>query len=512
MKLMNNKKFKYGSMSVLLTALLIVVVILLNVAITALFSSKLWYIYSVDSNVLQISDVTDTLFAENIDPEVDKIEIVFMADKDRVNNSATYADANAAMYMRQIHELAKIYEKRYEFISISYLDYENDPQQWLSDYKKQENKPINEEYVVVKKAGASASIKALHYKSFLVTDSSKNNAIYAFAGERRFTMSILSLYSGNTVAYLTTGHGEVAPEKLTEFQMILEDTGFTVKTIDLAKEEIAPEAELIVIAGPVKDFGDVTSGANEIGKLEAFCERRGNLMVFVDPGTVDTLDNLCEFLSLRGMTVNNNLVYEDDYHSLPGNSQDVIGTFVTDGKTGSGLTAGVRDIKDVKTLLRKVCTITINRAGQGHVDSTTTATAVSAVLSTSKNATAVDYETEKSTSAASQPLMALMQSTYSDGTNSLISYILTCGTSDFISDSVLMGGYVNDSILLTALRAMAEKNTPEEVINIEFVEYANMSLSITEGQANTWMLVFAGIIPVAILTTGIVIYFKRRHR
>ncbi len=114
MKLMNNKKFKYGSMSVLLTALLIVVVILLNVAITALFSSKLWYIYSVDSNVLQISDVTDTLFAENIDPEVDKIEIVFMADKDRVNNSATYADANAAMYMRQIHELAKIYEKRYE--------------------------------------------------------------------------------------------------------------------------------------------------------------------------------------------------------------------------------------------------------------------------------------------------------------------------------------------------------------------------------------------------------------
>ena len=136
MKLMNNKKFKYGSMSVLLTAVLIVAVILVNVVITGLFSSKLWYIYSVNSNVLEISEVTHTLFSENIDPETDKIEIVFMADKDRVNSSATYSDSNAAMYMRQIHEMAKLYEKKFDFISISYVDYENDPQQWLSDYKK----------------------------------------------------------------------------------------------------------------------------------------------------------------------------------------------------------------------------------------------------------------------------------------------------------------------------------------------------------------------------------------
>ncbi len=504
MKLINNKKFKYGSLSILLTAVIIVAVILVNVAITALFSSKLWYIYNVDGDILRISDVTDRLFEENVDIKQDKIEIVFMTDEDRVNQ--------VNVYMQQIHEMAKLYEKRYDFIELKYVDYVNDPQQWLTDYTKKENKPINAEYVVIKKAGTESAIKALHYKNFLVTDTSQNNAIYAFAGERRFTMSILSLYAGNTVAYITTGHGEAKLENLQEFKNILEDTGFTVKTIDLTKEDIAPEAELIIIAGPVKDFNDVTTGVNEIGKLQDFCDRKGNVMAFIDPGTVDELDNLCEFLAQRGMTVNNDLVYESADNALVGNSQNVIGTFVNDGKTGSGLTTGIRDVEGMKALLKKTCTITINRAGQGHLDDSKLATGVSAVLTTSKDAQVEDYATNKKTDAVNAPVMVLMEQKWADGNNSLVSYILTCGTSDFISDNTLMGSYVNDTILYTALRAMVAKNTPAEVIDIEFANYADSSLSITEGQANTWMVISAIVIPAAILITGVVIYYKRRHR
>lgn len=504
MKFTDNKKFKYGSLSILFTAVIIVAVILANVAISALFSSKLWYIYNVDGDILRISEVTDRLFKESIDPKQDKIEIVFMTDEDRVNG--------VNVYMQQIHEMAKLYEKRYDFIELKYVDYVNDPQQWLTDYRKQENKTITNEYVIVKKAGSDAAIKALHYKNFLVTDSSQNNAIYAFAGERRFTMSILSLYAGNTVAYLTTGHGEAKLENLQEFKNILEDTGFTVKTIDLTKEDIAPEAELIVIAGPVKDFNDITTGVNEIGKLQEFCDRKGNLMAFIDPGTVDELDNLGEFLAQRGITFNNDLVYEGADYSLVGSSQSVIGTFVNDGKTGSGLTAGIRDMEGMKALLKKTCTITINRAGLGHMDDSKLATDVSTVLTTSKEAQAENYATNEKTDAVNVPLMVLMEQKWSDGKNSLISYILACGTSDFISDNTLMGGYVNDTILYTALRAMVAKNTPAEVIDIEFANYADTSLSITEGQANTWMVISAIIIPAAILITGVVIYYKRRHR
>ena len=150
--------------------------------------------------------------------------------------------------------------------------------------------------------------------------------------------------------------------------------------------------------------------------------------------------------------------------------------------------------------------------GQGHTDSAKVATTVSAVLTTSKDAQSEDYSTHKKSSAANAPVMVLMEQKWAENNNTLISYILSCGTSDYISDSSLTGSYVNDTIMYTTLRAMVSKNTPEDVINIEFINYADTTLSITEGQANTWMIISAVVIPLAILTTGVVIYFKRRHR
>ena len=221
----NNKKFKYGSLSIILTAVIIVAVVLLNVALTALFSSNLWYIYNVDGDILKISKLTDRLFEENIDEKKDKVEIVFLTDKDRVNDVSSE--------MKQIHELAKLYEKRYDFISLRYVDYENDPEQWLTDYLKVDNQTVTSANVIVKKAGADAAMRILHASNFLVKDTS-TGAYIAFAGERCFTMRILSLYSSDTVAYLTTGHGEKA--ELDRFKDLLENTGFTVKEIDLQTE------------------------------------------------------------------------------------------------------------------------------------------------------------------------------------------------------------------------------------------------------------------------------------
>ena len=81
-----------------------------------------------------------------------------------------------------------------------------------------------------------------------------------------------------------------------------------------------------------------------------------------------------------------------------------------------------------------------------------------------------------------------------------------------MSDNTLMGSYVNETSLYTALRAMVSKNTPAEVVDIEFANYLDSSLSITESEANTWMVISAVIIPAVILISGIVIYYKRRHR
>ena len=501
----NNKKFKYGSLSIVLTAVIIAAVVLLNVALTALFSSNLWYIYNVDGDILRISELTDELFEANIDQKKDKVEIVFLTDKDRVNDVSDE--------MKQIHELAKLYESRYEFISLRYVDFENDPEQWLTDYLKADNQTVTTSNIIVKKANADAAMRVLNVSNFLVKDTSTGSYI-AFAGERCFTMRILSLYASDTVAYLTTGHGEKAD--LARFKDLLENTGFTVKTIDLKTEEIADEADLIVIAGPIKDFEGVENGVvnNEISKLKAFCDRKGSIMAFVDPGMIENLQNLDDFLSERGIEINNDMVYESSDNSIPSNSQSFYATFVANGD-GSALTAGVRDIPSIKTILTNACTIKIGSAGEGFHDTLQTATTVSSVLTTSKEAEIVNFsDNDKKVAAPSANLMVLMQKKWVDEatSNAEYSYLLACGSTSYISDSALSGSYANDSVMYAALRAMAEKNPPAEVVNIEFANYADNSLIITNGEANTWMIIFAVVIPLVILTTGMVVYFKRRHR
>ena len=501
----NNKKFKYGSLSIVLTAVIITVVILLNVAITSLFSSNLWYIYNVDGDILQISELTDRLFEENIDAEKDKIEIVFLTDKDRVNSVSDE--------MKQVHELAKLYEDRYEFISLRYVDYENDPEQWLTDYIKNDKVTLSASNVIVKKAGADAAMRILNAKNFLVTDSSTGSYI-AFAGERCFTMRILSLYASDTVAYITTGHGEMTSEELTRFEELLQNTGFTVEYKDLRDMDKIPDnVDLVVIAGPTEDFDGVKQDPvnNEIKKLTDFCDRKGSLMAFVDPGTITSLSNLNEFLSERGIEVQNDMVYEGSDYSRPTQSQSIYATFATTGN-GSGLTASVRKIENIKTLLEKSCTIKIGSAGQGFHDTQKTGIDVSAVLTTSKDAQRQEFGKDTKVSAPYANVMVLMQKEWALDDTKEYSYLLACGSSSYISDSCLGGSYANDSIMYAALRAMAEKNPPAEVANIEFVNYADNSLIITNGQANTWMIIFAVIIPLIILVTGMVIYFKRRHR
>lgn len=501
----NNKKFKYGTLSIVLTAVIIAAVVLLNVALTALFSSNLWYIYNVDGDVLRISELTDQLFKENIDQTKDKVEIVFLTDKDRVNSVSDE--------MKMIHELAKMYESRYDFIDLCYIDFENDPEQWLTDYLKADNQTVSASNVIIKKANADAAMRILSVSNFLVKDTSTNTYI-AFAGERCFTMRILSLYASDTVAYLTTGHGEKADLEL--FKDLLENTGFTVKTIDLKTEEIADEADLLIIAGPTKDFEGLENGVvnNEIAKLKAFCDRKGSVMAFVDPGMIPHLTNLDDFLSERGIEFNNDMVYESSDNSRPSNSQSFYATFTTTGD-GSALSTGVRDIANIKTIITNACTVKIGSTGDGFHNTLQTATTVTPVLTTSKDAERVNYdENDKRVAAANANLMVLMQKEWVDEetSNSEFSYLLACGSTSYISDAALSGSYANDSVMYAALRAMAEKNPPAEVVNIEFANYADNSLIITNGEANTWMIIFAVAIPLVILTTGMVVYFKRRHR
>lgn len=90
-------------------------------------------------------------------------------------------------------------------------------------------------------------------------------------------------------------------------------------------------------------------------------------------------------------------------------------------------------------------------------------------------------------SCAGEPLLVVsMSEQIMDSTTgeAYSNYVLAGGSSDFISDARLRGGYANKDILYAMLRSMVVDNVDTESANISFREYTGEALDITEGEAN----------------------------
>ena len=105
MKLFQNKKFKYGSLAVILTAGVIALVILLNAAVSLLANRFYWYADMTSDRLYEISDLSRTLLStvEERCKDGREAKIVFMGDEDKIQSTSN-------TYMKQIYELARKYE------------------------------------------------------------------------------------------------------------------------------------------------------------------------------------------------------------------------------------------------------------------------------------------------------------------------------------------------------------------------------------------------------------------
>ena len=501
MKLFQNKKFKYGALAVALTAGVIALVILANAALSLLANHFYWYADMTSDNLYEISDVTRTLFGSVEDRFADgkKAKIVFMTDEDRLKSTTDST-------MKRIYELARKYESEFSFIEVGCVNPDLHPDQVKQYLRHSENAVLNQTDVVFE--GPDGQYKIVNANAFLTKDSQSGNII-GFAGERKITTTVLSLVASNTTAYLTTQHGESIAD-LNEFKELLEIVGFRVEEIDLTKDDLDFEqGRLVVICSPRYDFGGVGDEVDELSKLSAFLRQDGHLMVFLDGEYVDNLPNLRDLLIDWGINFRPTRVSESGAASLNGDPQLVSATYPTEGM-GASLHASVRGLDSVpKTVVNDTCTIQIEKK---TIANTYSKHAATAVLTTSKNATALNIADGKTSAASEEPIMVLaVEETVKDNVTH-DAYVLAGGSSDFISDERLGNHlYANKDILYAALRAMVVENADSASENLNFREYKGEALDITTGEANGNMILIAVVLPVVILAVGAVVFIRRRY-
>lgn len=279
-KFKNSLKSLVGSRHALggaLTAAIIAVVVVFNGVIYALTSLLGIYTDPTSEYDLSISGNTDHLFeeAELLDREV---KIIFCTPEDDllVHETGKFVQATA-------REL----EKRYGFIKIEYYNVISEADKLIKykgDGKLLSSSVIFDcegNYKVITDLYSSAG-----FADFFALNAS--SVPIAYIGEEVMcSMVSWVLTKEHKKVYFTENHGETADVALST---LLNCAGYVIDpenyTVNLTKNPVPEDCELLIISSPVTDIekpADGSSVITEKNRLEAYLEKGGNLFVTIDP-------------------------------------------------------------------------------------------------------------------------------------------------------------------------------------------------------------------------------------
>ena len=134
--------------------------------------------------------------------------------------------------------------------------------------------PANERNRIVTDAASAA---------FYANENDDSSEYQAYVGEEVFSSMLSWVLAKDTKkAYFTTYHGESSE---VYFMSMLACAGYEFDIIDLRKNAIPEDADLLIISNPTKDFEKSVEGGptSEIDRLSGYLSNGGSLYVSLDP-------------------------------------------------------------------------------------------------------------------------------------------------------------------------------------------------------------------------------------
>ncbi len=570
-KASTGRKLRYGGMSVLLTALIIAVIIIVNVIFSALATKFLWYgdltpelLYTMSDEALAIIEEGDSEFGtqspiERVDEiraenkayneengltedmegyrdENLMINLIFCDDPDTVQSNTT---------QKYVYNNALELEEKYpDYIEVINYNIIRNPSA-VARFKTNSLSKIYTTSVIVE-FGTEFRIREI--RSFYTFNETTDDEPWAYNGEKAFVSSILAVTRAESpIALFTVNHGESMTD--TSLEDTLWDAGYEVGYIDLETQEIPDKCRLIVVMDPKEDFlvADGISEIDEIDKLDEFLDETNSMMVFMDPST-QKLGNFEEYLEEWGIAFDRaNVGGSEASHLVMDKSQSLTSdgyTFFADyavGGVGASLTKDMRSrpvaqsivfanamsisYSDVYSLTRYTPEDTSTDEDDvaynyGSYSASGTYRRIYDVFVSSPSAEAYAGDAANPIEVATEtdPLKLMTVSvedrTTQENNYSTIneaSYVLACGSTEFVTSKMLQSNsYGNTDFLLTALRAIGREPVP---VGLMFKPFADDTIdTVTTSEATQYTVVLAVVPMVIAAVTGAVVIIRRKHR
>ncbi len=486
MKKINNSA-RYGSFSLITTAIVLVILILVNLAIGSLPAS-VTSIAGEKANLYKISKASVN-YLEDLD---EKITVYIV----QIEGASSEHDLMIKKYVERYVELS-------DKVTLKYVDPEIKPA-FLSSYNKDgaltEDQLSSEFTHLVVESGKRARIIPYSDIFKYALSGDDLNAFYQVYGYIPYSYNIenclLSAIDYVTLdvlptIYYTNTHKEAALDDGFSAFAKLENIG--ISAIDLEKTGKVPDdAQAIIVYAPETDFS-----AKEIEALKAYADKGGNIILSTDYNINSTdrvLDNLYGFASeYYGLSYLDVIVLEGsttNYYGYPTfiftTMTDKVPSVIKTGQQGYVLFTYCHAIGISKTLPEGVTVDTLfTTTSKGY-----------AKTSYDKDFT---YDKKDGDLEGSFVLGAI--STRGNGENA--SRLWWFSSTDAISTS--RNPYV-------AVYALTESVDKEDSVSAASIIITHDRLDISDKAATMWSWIIIAVIPGAILAYGIYIRVRRARR
>ena len=512
-KYIRSRRIRYGSVSLVLTVLVVAVVVIFNVILSLLSSRYEWmYVNMNRSYVYEISEDCEKYLDEHVIPRVDeakklygadeKITVMFCNDKEDIE-----ADDSQKYIHDSVYEIKDMFP---DYIKIEYLNI------WEHPTRAREFGVTGTGDVV---CIFGDRYETMNLRDFYIYDSETGEAV-AYNGEKIIAACLMRVTQKETpICYFTMNHGET----MTDYELMrsLVEAGYTLGFLDLSESEVPEDCELLITYAPKQDFllNDGVSETSEIEKLDSYMAQGGKYMVFLSSDTFASgkRENLEAFLAKWGIAYSHYAnddgsetveMIRDTSHSLSVHGYDVLGKPAESG-SGSGI------IDDGRSVVFANSThITFADGFVKGSDGSYTKTvdgikrsAYPLMVTHSSAEVWIDGRSVKRASDEPFVLMAMASQTCANGETA---YLVASASSDFANEDAMQSAVLGNG------RALAQiyKHLGREQVPVDLV-FKSFGSTVIEGltarNANVITVCIVAIPTVACLAVGVVLLVRRKY-
>lgn len=479
------RSLKLGGYSVIVTAVVIAIVIVVNLAVRLLPTKYTKY----STSTVGLYDISET--SRGILSKVkDKISIYVVSDP-------SYTDEVTREYVAK-------YAGLNSNISWSTVDPAVKPG-FLKEYTSESLSSQQTHLVLVNNNNGRSRVipyTDIYYQKYTQQEllyyqmyygSVPDNPTY-FNIEQQLTSAVdyLTAEKLPTVYYIT-GHGETALDSTVTGLIGAENIDLAELPL-LTKGSVPDDADAVIINAATKDFTE-----DEIKALEAYTAKGGNVLMtsFYNSKLKErNLTNLYGFAKSLGLEYKDVKVYEGGGKFVQ--SPDNILPTLVDKKYSSAIG------NNTYLLMVQCNAITLAKTAPEGV--TLTELLTTSVLGFAKTEVTEETKSEKEEGdeEGTFVLGAMAEKTVDGKTSKLV----------WLASPVLLDGrslsyYSNISYFMAILTDLCEK---ESSVTINAKSLQIEALTVSEASANLWGIILIAVIPLAVLVTGFVIWNRRIKR